>query len=73
MKSLSWVRALILFIPFFNVISYEYRYQFNYQRPVYFYSRFYPYASIFDKSLDEDREYFYKQWELGQHVRVEEY
>lgn len=73
MGSLSWVRALILFIPFFNVIGYEYYYQFNYYRPIFYYSRFYPYSSIFDKSVDEDREYFYKHWELGKPVNLNEY
>lgn len=76
MKSLSWVRAIVLFLPFFNVLSHDYRDKYGgkyWSHNVYHYSRFYPYSSVIEKSTDEDREYFYRNWDIGHSVNKNEY
>lgn len=76
MKSLSWVRALVLFLPFCNAISHEYREKYGgdeWSHNVYQYRRFYPYYSVLDKGTDEEREFFYRNWEIGNLVNKDEY
>lgn len=76
MKSLAWVRALVIFLPFINAISHDYRDKYGedyWSHYVYHYCRFYPYASVIEKSTDEDREFFYKNWDIGKVVNKDEY
>ena len=75
MGTLACVRAFVLFLPFFNVISHDYRdrYGRNWSHNVYHYCRFYPYSSIIEKSTDEDREFFYRNWDIGKTVNLDEY
>ena len=76
MKSLSWVRSFVLFLPLFNVISHDYRDKYGgkeWSHNVYHYCRFYPYASVIEKSIDEDREFFYRNWDIGKPVNKSEY
>lgn len=75
MKSLAWLRAVIIILPFLNIISHNYRDQFGkrWSHRVYYYTRFYPYHSIFDKGMDKEREYFYRNWDIGKVVNKDEY
>ena len=76
MKSIAWVRAFAFFLLLFYSISYDYRDKYgvgNWSHSVYHYCRFYPYSSIIEKSTDEDREYFYRNWDIGRIVNKNEY
>lgn len=58
MKSLAWARAVVLFFPFFYLIIWTY-----FASPprmigksFHNYQKYYPYSSIFDRSVNKDRE-----------------
>ena len=74
-KSLAFARAFVILLPFLNIISHGYRDQFgkSWSHRVYYYTRFYPYSSIFEKSTDKDREYFYRNWDIGKKKNKNEY
>ena len=60
----------------FNAISHDYRDKYGedyWSHYVYHYCRFYPYASVIEKSTDEDREFFYQNWDIGKQVNKSEY
>jgi hypothetical protein len=58
MKSLAWMRTLVFFLPFFYLITYGYfsspprMLSKSYRN----YQKHYPYASIFEKDIDKERE-----------------
>lgn len=75
--AVSLVKCFVLSVPLLYGLSYEvYRANYsssNWSHPVYGYTRFYPYASIFDKTIDEEREFFYRSWEIGMIVPKDKY
>lgn len=62
--SIALFRSMILFVPLFNLISHIYRdpiKESSKTNPYYPYEKYYPYSSIFEKSVNARREKLYDQ------------
>ena len=73
------LRSLVVFVPIFNLISHIYKdsiRESSKAHPYYAYEKYYPYSSIFEKSISERREQLYNELvsiEISKKPNAEEY
>ena len=76
MGTLAYIRALFLISPLLLMVFKNYYFcqmDVSGSQKMYHFHKMYPYSSVIEKSIDPDREKFFRNWDIGNNVPLSKY